>query len=110
VTSRPPGWASNFDPNFDAGSTVPRLNLTTARRDYPSTQFEGPTMTLTRFQIAALKKLLHGDLPLAKFCDSHEGETLCWSGLVRIRRHADALRNMVTLSDHGRAALQGHLG
>lgn len=60
-------------------------------------------MPLTSFQVSQLKQLLTGDVPLKVFCDSIEGETLCWSGLVGIR--ANALRSTVTLTERGRAAL-----
>lgn len=60
-------------------------------------------MPLTSFQISQLKQLLSGEMPLKVFCDTIEGEKLCWSGLVGIR--ANALNSTVTLTERGRAAL-----
>jgi hypothetical protein len=62
-------------------------------------------MPLTTFQISQLKRLLSGEVRLAAFCDTIEGEKLCWSGLVGIR--ANALHSTVTLTERGRAALAG---
>ncbi len=62
-------------------------------------------MPLTTFQISQLKNLLTGEMPLKVFCDTIEGEKLCWSGLVGIR--ANDLRSTVTLTERGRAALAG---
>jgi hypothetical protein len=62
-------------------------------------------MPLTTFQILQLKRLLSGEVRLSAFCDTIEGEKLCWSGLVGIR--ANALHSTVTLTDRGRAALAG---
>jgi hypothetical protein len=62
-------------------------------------------MPLTTFQISQLKKLLAGDVRLSAFCDTIEGEKLCWSGLVGIR--ANDLSSTVTLTERGRAALAG---
>jgi hypothetical protein len=62
-------------------------------------------MSLTSFQISQLKKLLSGEIRLSAFCDTIEGEKLCWSGLVRIR--ANEFLSTVTLTDRGRAALAG---
>ena len=62
-------------------------------------------MPLTTFQITQLRKLMSGDIRLAAFCDTIEGEKLCWSGLVGIR--ANDLHSTVTLTDRGRAALAG---
>ena len=63
------------------------------------------TVSLTNFQIAQLKKLLAGEIRLSAFCDTIEGEKLCWSGLVGIR--ANALHSTVALTERGRAALAG---
>ncbi|MGE3989217.1 hypothetical protein [Pseudorhodoplanes sp.] len=60
-------------------------------------------MPLTTFQVSQLKKLMTGELPLKVFCDTIEGEKLCWSGLVGIR--ADALRSTVALTERGRAVI-----
>lgn len=60
-------------------------------------------MSLTTFQISQLKKLLAGEVRLSAFCDTVEGEKLCWSGLVGIR--AKALHSTVALTERGRAAL-----
>jgi hypothetical protein len=62
-------------------------------------------MPLSTFQISQLKKLLAGEVRLSAFCDTIEGEKLCWSGLVGIR--ANDLRSTVTLTERGRAALAG---
>jgi hypothetical protein len=62
-------------------------------------------MPLTSFQISQLKTLLTGEIRLSAFCDTIEGEKLCWSGLVGIR--ANDLRSTVTLTERGRAALAG---
>lgn len=62
-------------------------------------------MPLTTFQISQLKRLLTGEVRLSAFCDTIEGEKLCWSGLVGIR--ANALHSTVTLTERGRAALAG---
>ncbi len=62
-------------------------------------------MSLTAFQISQLRKLLAGDIRLSAFCDTIEGEKLCWSGLVRIC--ANHLHSTVTLTERGRAALAG---
>ena len=64
-------------------------------------------MQLTSFQVSALKKLLGGELPLASFCDSPEGESLCWSGLVGLQAPKRGIRATVVISDRGRAALSG---
>jgi hypothetical protein len=62
-------------------------------------------MSLTSFQISQLKKLLSGEIRLSAFCDTIDGEKLCWSGLVGIR--ANDLHSTVTLTERGRAALAG---
>ncbi len=62
-------------------------------------------MPLTSFQISQLKKLLAADIRLSAFCDTVEGEKLCWSGLVGIRENE--LHSTVTLTERGRAALAG---
>ena len=67
-------------------------------------------MKLTNWQVSALKKLMGGELPLAQFCDSIEGEKLCWSGLVGIQTPTRGIRSTVALSDRGRAALANYLG
>jgi hypothetical protein len=60
-------------------------------------------MPLTTFQISQLKKLLTGEIRVSAFCDTIEGEKLCWSDLVGIR--ANALHSTVALTERGRAAL-----
>lgn len=60
-------------------------------------------MSLTAFQISQLKQLLAGEVRLSDFCDTIEGEKLCWSGLVGIR--ANALHSTVALTERGRATL-----
>ena len=60
-------------------------------------------MPLTTFQISQLKTLLTGEMPLKVFCDTIEGEKLCWSGLVGIR--PNDLHSTVTLTERGRDAL-----
>ena len=60
-------------------------------------------MPLTTFQISQLKKLLAEDVRLSAFCDTIEGEKLCWSGLVGIR--PNHLHSTVTLTERGRDAL-----
>jgi hypothetical protein len=62
-------------------------------------------MPLTTFQVSQLKKLLAGEVRLSAFCDTIEGEKLCWSGLVGIR--ANDVHSTVTLTERGRAALAG---
>ncbi len=62
-------------------------------------------MSLTTFQISQLQRLLAGDVRLSAFCDTIEGEKLCWSGLVGIR--PNDLHSTVTLTERGRAALAG---
>lgn len=60
-------------------------------------------MPLTTFQISQLKKLLAGEVRLSAFCDTIEGEKLCWSGLVGIRHNA--LLSTVSLTERGRAVV-----
>ena len=60
-------------------------------------------MPLTTFQISQLKQLLSGEVRLSAFCDTIEGEKLCWSGLVGIR--ANALHSTVALTERGRAVV-----
>lgn len=62
-------------------------------------------MQLNSFQISELKKLLNGEQPLAKFCDSAEGEALCRSGLVHIQPPKCGIRSIVTINDQGRREL-----
>jgi hypothetical protein len=83
------------------------LNRPEPERDQWSIGFlEGTAdMPLTTFQISQLRKLLAGDVRLSAFCDTIEGEKLCWSGLVGIR--ANDLHSTVTLTERGRAALAG---
>lgn len=66
-------------------------------------------MQLCSFQVSELKKLLRGEMPLAKFCDTIEGERLCRSGLVRIQVPAGTFRASVALSERGLATLQAHI-
>lgn len=66
------------------------------------------TMQLTSFQVSELKKLLTGEQPLARFCDSAEGEVLCRSGFVRVQPPKVGIRSMVTLTDSGRLELARH--
>ena len=66
-------------------------------------------MKLTSSQISELKKLQHGEKPLASFCDTHEGETLFWSGLVAICAPKAGIFATVVLSDAGRIALNAAL-
>jgi len=63
------------------------------------------TMQLTSFQVAELKKLLSGDQPLARFCDTTEGEFLCRSGFVRVEPPKAGIRATVTITDRGRQEL-----
>jgi hypothetical protein len=61
-------------------------------------------MPLSTFQISQLRKLLAaGEVRLSAFCDTIEGEKLCWSGLVGIR--PNALHSTVALTERGRAVI-----
>ena len=66
------------------------------------------TMQLTSFQVAELKKLLTGEQPLARFCDSTEGEFLCRSGFVCVQPPKVGIRATVTITDRGRQELARH--
>lgn len=62
-------------------------------------------MQLNSFQVSELKKLLTGERPLAQFCDSAEGESLCRSGLVRVLPPKVGIRSIVAITERGRLEL-----
>ncbi len=83
------------------------LNRNAAGRDpCMMSREDARAMQLSRFQLSELAKLLDGEQPLWRFCDSDEGERLCRSGLVAIHVPAGSFRAVVSLSECGRAALR----